>query len=386
VIRLTDIIIVKSDPIKNQSSIRAMQIFKSLSKKYRTIALGWDRQSKSVELNNEIDKNLELFNLKAPYGYERYGVIRLMVYFPVFWTWIFLKLCIHRPKTVHACDLATIFPCYLYKMLFGKRLVFDVLDRYGMTYVPKDKNLFFRIFYSAVNFIEESFAKHSDVLVTVTDRMFLSFRKKPRNCIAIMNCPEDHLLNRVKQETTGLKLLFTGALRRNRGLETLCDIVSKLDNIQLVITGKNKDAEIKDKIDRISNIEYHGFLDRKELLDLEISCDVMIALYDLNVQSQYNYGMANKVLEAMMCGLPIITNISRELVNETNCGIVVEYGNVQQITDAITTLRDDPKLRTSFGTNGRKAFVDKYNWTKMEQTLYKTYNELLQSVDDKPQL
>ena len=377
-IPLTDIIIVKSDPIKNQSSIRAMQIFKSLSKKYRTIALGWDRQSKSIELD-EHDKNLELFNLKAPYGYEPHGAIRLMASFPVFWTWIFVKLCIHRPKTIHACDLATIFPCYLYKLIFRKKLVFDVLDRYGMTYVPKDRNLFFRIFYFAVNYFEEGFAKHSDVLVTVTDKMFLSFRKKPRNCIAIMNCPEDHLISGVKLETTGFKLLFTGAIRRGRGLETLCDIVSNLNDTHLIITGKIKNAELKDRVDQISNIEYRGFLDRKELLDLEISCDVMIALYDLNIQSQYHYGMANKVLEAMMCGLPIITNISHELVNETNCGIVVEYENVQQITDAIATLRDNPKLRTFYGTNGRKAFLEKYNWTRMEQILYGTYDELLQS-------
>ena len=85
----------------------------------------------------------------------------------------------------------------------------------------------------------------------------------------------------------------------------------------------------------------------------------MIALYDLKLQSQYEYGMANKVLEAMMCGLLIITNISHELVNDTKCGIIVEYGNVEQIKQAIITLRDNPELRKFYGTNGRQGISGK---------------------------
>jgi glycosyltransferase involved in cell wall biosynthesis len=40
-------------------------------------------------------------------------------------------------------------------------------------------------------------------------------------------------------------------------------------------------------------------------------------------------------------------------------------------------LRDDPKLRKRLGENGRKAYLEKYNWDIMEQKLYKIYDELL---------
>jgi glycosyltransferase involved in cell wall biosynthesis len=86
--------------------------------------------------------------------------------------------------------------------------------------------------------------------------------------------------------------------------------------------------------------------------------------------------MANKVLEAMMCGIPIITNISHDLVNDTKCGLIVEYDNVEQIKQAIITLRGNPELRRLFGTNGRKAFLEKYNWSKMEEKLLRTYETL----------
>lgn len=380
-IRLIDIILVKSDPIMNQSSIRAMQIIKSLGKKYSIIGLGWNRDSTANEVAND-QSNMHLLNMKAPYGYERYGIIRLAFYFPIFWMWIFIKLCIHRPKIVHACDLATILPCYLYKVLFTKNLIFDVVDRYSMTYVPKKGNKFSKSLHSIVNSLEEFFAGNSDILIAVSDKIFLTFRKKPGNSVTIMNCPQDHMINRPRFQKNFYKLIYTGAIRPGRGLEELINIVTDMKDTQLVVTGKIKDAKLHEKMAVIPNIKYCGFLDRKELLDLEASSDVMIALYDLNLQPQYEYGMANKVLEAMMCGLPIITNISHDLVNDTKCGLIVEYGNMKQIKQAIVTLRDDLDLRRLCGTNGRKAFLEKYNWDKMEEKLLLAYEGVLNDKID----
>lgn len=351
-----------------------MQMIKSLRKKYSIMALGWDRQPK---LESGKDDNLQLFNLRAPYGYERFGTLRLFAYFPIFWIWVFYKLCKYNPKIIHACDLATIMPCFVYKVLFRRKLVFDVLDRYGMTYVPKGRNVFFKILYSVVNSLEEMFARNSDVLVTVSEKMFLTFRKKPKNCVTIMNCPENDLKGELRVGENSFKILFTGAVRRGRGLETIRDIVMDVPDIQLVVTGKIKDVHLQNEIERVSNIKYHGFLDRKMLLDLEVNCDVMVALYDTRLQTQYEYGMSNKVLEAMMCGLPIITNISHELVNDTKCGIIVDYNNTSQIKNALISLKDSPDLRKFYGNNGRRAFLEKYNWARMEEKLHKTYDALL---------
>lgn len=375
---LIDVILVKSDPIINQSSIRAMQITKSLLKKYSVISLGWNRGSSPFK--HDSTKNydgLQLFNLKAPYAYERLGKLRLAIYFPIFWLWVFMKLCMHRPRIIHACDLATIAPCYLYKLLFRRKLIFDVLDRYGMTYVPNEKNVFFRALHSLINSVEEFYAKKSDLLIAVSEKIFLTFRKKPKNCITIMNCPEDYLSGGPRQEVSGYRLLYTGGIRRGRGLEILADILIGLKDTELVVTGKVKDLQLQNKIAEIPNIKYQGFLARNDLLDLEINCHVMVALYDLKLQNQYEYGVANKVLEAMMCGVAVITNISHELVNDTKCGIFVDYGNMLDIKQAIIALKNNTELRKLYAINGRQAFLKKYNWTKMEEKLYNAYDELL---------
>jgi glycosyltransferase involved in cell wall biosynthesis len=83
-----------------------------------------------------------------------------------------------------------------------------------------------------------------------------------------------------------------------------------------------------------------------------------------------------------MWGLPIISNISHDLVNDTKCGMIVEYGNMNQIKQAIVTLRDNLNLRRLCGTNGRKAFLEKYNWDKMEEKLLRTYKALLNNKID----
>jgi glycosyltransferase involved in cell wall biosynthesis len=376
VVCLIDIILVKSDPIMNDSSIRAEQIIRSLCKKYSILALGWNREGTPNELHHD-ENGLQLFNFRAPYGYEPYGTLRLLPRLPIFWVWVFIKLCLHRPKSMHACNFGAILPCYLYKVLFRKKLIFDVFDRYAMVSILKNRNVFFKKLYSLINSLEETFAKNSDVLIVNSDKMLLTFRKKPRNCITIMNCSKDHMINRSRVETNGFKLFFPGHLKLGRGLEILPDIVMDLKDTELMIAGRIEDKKLLNNINGIPNVKYHGLLDQNRLLDLEASSDVMIALYDLNLQTQHKYGMANKILEAMMCGLPIITNIAHEIVNETGCGIIVEYGNVEQIKEAIITLRDDPELRKRLGDNGRKAFLEKYNWTNMEEKLYEIYEDLL---------
>ena len=167
-------------------------------------------------------------------------MLRLVAYFPIFWVWVFFKLCVHKPRIVHACDLATVLPCYIYKLLFRRKLVFDVLDRYSMTYLPKSRNSLFKILYSVVNSLEEFFARNSDVLLAVSDRIFLTFKKKPDNCVTVMNCPEEQDINISQVDTDLFRLLFTGAIRTGRGLEVIHDIVIELKDVHLISLAKLK--------------------------------------------------------------------------------------------------------------------------------------------------
>ena len=97
---------------------------------------------------------------------------------------MFFKLLIIKPKVVHVCDLDSILPCYLYKTLLKKKLVFDVFDRYPMTFIPKR----FRTLCRVINFNEELFGKYSDVLIVANGESVENLSKETislRNCIEL---------------------------------------------------------------------------------------------------------------------------------------------------------------------------------------------------------
>lgn len=360
---MVDIVIIKSNSVIYDTRVR--KIFHSLNKKYSIDVLGWNRENKPISSIDYGYNALHLFNLKAPYG-----KISLLAYMPFFWLWIFFKLIMFRPAVVHACDLDTLPPSYIYKVLFRKKLVFDVFDRLGMVYLPQKSTI-----KTLVDSLEEWFAMRSDVLILVSEKMQTTFGKKPKLCTVIMNCPEDYPVKRTKVDNNLLTLTYTGNITRKRGIEIVTEAMKNLEGVELVLAGRILDKEFFDKIVRLPNVNYKGLLSPNGALELEGNSDVLISLYDLSV-ANYNLAMPNKTFEAMMCGIPVITNVALELIDETDCGVKVKYDDLDQVKSAIISLRDD-KLRKKLGANGRIAFDKKYNWNEMEKELHMIYDGLL---------
>lgn len=373
---LVDIIVVRTansiiyDP-------RVQKIIASLCKKYSIIALGWNRDGVSQEKINNYVVKLELFKLKTWKPSLMRIFTRLFRFFPPFWMWVLIKLFIYRPKVVHACDLDSILPCYIYKIFFRKKLVFEVFDRYAMAFIPPR----FKRLYYLINIIEEFFSKHSDALIIAGgEKVLKTIQKKPKYFAVLMNCPQDYFTDNEKsipeEDEDNFKLVYTGGIRSDRALESVAEAIKGLSGIHFVIAGPIMDKDILHNVEQLQNVKYQGLLPPIKALSLEASSDVLIALYNPKILWN-NITLPNKLFEAMMCGIPIITNIAHEIVNETGCGIIVEYDNVKQIKDTILRLRDDPNLRKRLGDNGRKAFLEKYNWDIMGQRLYKIYEHLI---------
>ena len=367
---------------------RVLKTLRSLSKKYAVLALGWDRNrlyNKDKLCNELIWKGnsatrpvIKILHVNAPFNQDSLAsYLPLIVYFPVFWVWTFLNLAKARPKIVHACDLDTLPPCYLYKIFFRKKVVFDVYDRYAMTLIPAR----FKTLHSIVNLVEEFFSKRSDVLINISEEVLRTFKNKPKKSILIMNSPEDVVVNksRSKQDDV-LSIVYTGAVWKDtRGLENIIQATKGISNIEFLLAGwyREQDKKFLDEISQIPYVKFKGLLQPKESLELEASSDVLIALYDPNLPL-YHVTLPNKLFEAMMCGIPLITNVASRMVNEVGFGIIVQYDDITGIREAILTLKESPSLRQKLGLSGRKAYLEKYSWSKMEQELFKTYATLLE--------
>ena len=139
---MSDIVVVASNPIVRHP--RIFKIVNSLKKRYSVTVLGWNRDGLPSKDVKDYVVDLNLFNVRAPWNTPF-----LLLYYPLLWMWIFLKLMKYRPNVVHAIDLDVLIPCCVYKLIFRKNLVYDVHDRYA-GYVPPGIPLL----PSAINLVE----------------------------------------------------------------------------------------------------------------------------------------------------------------------------------------------------------------------------------------
>jgi glycosyltransferase involved in cell wall biosynthesis len=82
----------------------------------------------------------------------------------------------------------------------------------------------------------------------------------------------------------------------------------------------------------------------------------------------------------MEAGLPVVCTASdlwNEIIAEYNCGIAVEPGSVRQIQSAIELLVGNRRLAEEMGDNGRRAVLERFNWTKEEEKYLSVFRRVL---------
>ncbi|MDG6223241.1 MAG: glycosyltransferase [Candidatus Bathyarchaeota archaeon] len=364
-----DTVIIRSNPITYDP--RVIKISQSLSKKYSVIILGWDREM--INEAEEVINNklwIKRLKLKAPYG--RFSLLSL---YPLFWIWVFINLITYKPRVVHACDLDSLIPCYVYRKIFSTKLLFDSFDRFAMAFVPQKHYTI----YTFIDKLENLLSSKSDALVTVSDDRLLTFSDNKPNFVEIIyNSPSDnYYLNKsdkVSSEKDNLHLVYAGSLASDRGLFLLDEALHDLKGVRLILAGR-ADKESIEPILQNPNIKHIGLLGYDSALKLQATADIIPILYDPSVPINC-VASPNKLFEAMMLGIPVITNVCEDLVEEIDCGLIVEY-NSKSVREQILLLKNDPALRKKLGLNGRRAFERKYSWRLMEKKLMVMYQRLL---------
>lgn len=144
-------------------------------------------------------------------------------------------------------------------------------------------------------------------------------------------------------------------------------------DIQLNIAGEgNLTAELKRLTEKVGVAAYVNFLGR-------VPADKMPALYrdnDIFVMSSAHEGMSNAMLEAMACGLPIVTTRCEgvdELIMDN--GVVVEQPDPDSMARAIKAVVDDPaRYEQSRAAAVRQA--KQFTWSSVAKQYFDLYYAL----------
>lgn len=331
--------------------------------------LAWDREGNFKD--ESADNNcIYRFNLRAPYR-----SFAIVFYYPLFWVWCLVKLLQLKPELVHACDLDTTFPCLLYRFCVrDAKIVFDVFDTF--TLLIQNKSGFLG---KLVRVVELHVASKFDGLVTVSEERLRFFKCVPlKKTSIVLNCPPLNSLqsniNRSDKSKNCFRLVYAGIITPNRGLLEIAEAVTDLDGVEFVVAGRVIDAELHDKLCSFACVKYVGQLTFNDSLELEMSADAIPVLYDQKLPIN-KVAAPNKLYEAMLVGVPVITNLSCFL-DDVSFGLRVNY-DTNEIRNAITHLKKHPEVCKHLGHEGRLAFEQKYNWSIMEKNLLDFYSQLL---------
>jgi len=119
---------------------------------------------------------------------------------------------------------------------------------------------------------------------------------------------------------------------------------------------------------------YHGSLDREQKIRFLRSVDV------LSVPSLYAEVKGLYALEAMACGLPIVSpnhGSFPEMIQKTEGGLLAEPDNPQDFGRKILSLHKDVQLRQQLGRQGHQGVRTHYTVHRMAQRAAEVYSELV---------
>ena len=343
---------------------------------YDVHLLVWDRQD---DLKGRKGNGYTIcrFNLRAPYD-----KLTALFYLPIWWVYEFFFLLRDNPDVIHACDLDTLVPAIPAKLIKRIKLCYTIYDFYANNLPDGRPHLVRKLIRSLVAAVEKFSIRFAQVLFLVDECRYEEVKGARINkLVYIYNSPPDYFDAKQRQKSgagTEILIFYAGVIHKSRGLEHMTEAVENLDGVRLVVAGTGRDKGlIEESARRCQRIQYIGWIPYEEVIRNTLEADILFAFYDPNIPAD-KYASPNKLFEAMMCSKPILVSEGTALADKVqaeNCGLVVPYGNVSAIMEAMVRLKNDPNLVKILGDNGRKAYEEKYRWDIMQERLLQAYKE-----------
>lgn len=313
-------------------------------------ALCWDRLDKYSDNNKFI-----YYKGRALYG-SGYKNIMSLVKFNIF---LFKYLFKNRKKfaVIHACDFDTILPAILMKILFKKKVIYDIFDWYVDS--REISNSLIKIIILFFEFIN---IKCSDVTILCEEERKDQIKFKPSNLWILPNIPHFQYIPEEKIEKRAqMRVVYVGVLTKHRGIEKALKAISSMKDVELHIAGFGEfENKVCEYATNYPNIIYYGSVAYENGIALMASCDVILALYEKTIPNHI-YAAPNKYYEGLFLGKPIITTQGTFVGKKTekfHTGFVI--GEEQDDIEKLLSMENLKAEIELLGINARNRWESKY--------------------------
>ncbi len=159
-------------------------------------------------------------------------------------------------------------------------------------------------------------------------------------------------------------IVFAGKLAVNKGVFTLLEaalaLAREFPDLQLRLIGRGAENISAALRKRAREAGLAGLLDLAGFVAHDRLPEAFCAAHVFAAPSSYEAGPGFVNLEAMACGLPIVTTSgsgTAEVVRDGDTGLLVPPDDVSSLAGALRRLLDDAALRARLGSNAR-AFTE----------------------------
>ncbi|GAB7086273.1 glycosyltransferase family 4 protein [Marinifilum fragile] len=164
------------------------------------------------------------------------------------------------------------------------------------------------------------------------------YKKEQKLCREKLNFPQEVFV-----------VCFVGAFIERKGVLRVNDAVNSLNDssIKCLLIGKGEQEPEQ------TNLLFSGSLPHDKLVDYLNASDVFVL-------PTLNEGCCNAIVEAMACGLPVISSdrsFNHDILNDRNA-ILVEPSDIGEIANAIDKLKKDASLRSMLSRNALETAKD----------------------------
>ena len=239
------------------------------------------------------------------------------------------------------------------------------------------KNIFYKLKFIYDNFNEKKTVKKYNEFIVLTEEDRKQWNNnKMRVIYNFLDC-----IPRKNSNCKNKKIISVGRLEYQKGFDILIDVWKKVDEKHsdwvLEIYGEGSlRKELQDKIDSLNltdSLILKGSEKNIQSKYLESSIYMMSSRYE---------GMPMVLLEAMSCGLPLVSFDCpcgpKDIIKDGENGFLVKFGNIEEMAKKINYLIENEDKRIDMG---KKAKELSYNYLK--EKIMNQWKELFENLSDR---